>query len=73
MPYSNIVTAVLFGQLPFQAPPFNLDTLSAVLLELPVPIVEWAYLARLEPSGDAVEVEGVVANAPGYSALLARG
>jgi hypothetical protein len=34
--------------------------LSAVLLELPVPVVERADLARLEPSRDAVEVECVL-------------
>ncbi len=45
----------------------------AVLLELPVPVVEGTDLARLEPPRDAVEVEGVVAHAPGHGALLARG
>jgi hypothetical protein len=34
--------------------------LSTVLLELPVSVVQWADLARLEPSGDAVEVESVL-------------
>ena len=42
----------------------------AVLLELPVPVVEGADLPGLEPSRDAVEVECVVAHAPGHSALL---
>ena len=32
-----------------------------VLLELPVPIVQWAYLSCLEPSRDAVKVKGVLA------------
>ena len=41
-----------------------------VLLELPVPVVERANLPCLEPPGDAVEVEGVVAHAPRHSALL---
>ena len=32
----------------------------SVLLELPVPVVQGTNLSGLEPSGDAVEVEGVV-------------
>lgn len=35
-------------------PPYHL---SAVLLELPVPVVKRANLAGLQPSGNAVEVE----------------
>lgn len=34
--------------------------LPSVLLELPVSVIEWAYLSGLEPSRDAVEVEGVL-------------
>ena len=45
----------------------------SVFLELPVPVVEGADLPGLEPSGDAVEVEGVVAHPPGHCALLAGG
>lgn len=45
----------------------------ADLLEVPVSIVEWAHLSRLEPSTDAVEMEGMIAHTPGYSALVARG
>jgi hypothetical protein len=33
---------------------------TTVLLEFPVPIVERTHLARLEPPGDAVEVESVL-------------
>merc|ERR1719375_590070 len=44
----------------------------AVLLELPLGVVEGADLAGLQPAGDAVEVEGVVAHAPGDRALLGR-
>ena len=44
-----------------------------VLLELPVPVVEGAHLPGLEPPGDAVEVEGVVAHPPGHRALLTGG
>lgn len=47
--------------------------LSAVLLELPVSVVERADLAGLEPTRDAVEVEGVIADAPSHSALFAGG
>ena len=42
----------------------------SILLELPVPVVERADLPGLEPPGDAVEVEGVVAHAPRDGALL---
>eukprot|EP00307_Rebecca_sp_RCC1486_P012343 CAMPEP_0119434086 /NCGR_PEP_ID=MMETSP1335-20130426/50488_1 /TAXON_ID=259385 /ORGANISM="Chrysoculter rhomboideus, Strain RCC1486" /LENGTH=371 /DNA_ID=CAMNT_0007459937 /DNA_START=234 /DNA_END=1349 /DNA_ORIENTATION=+ len=35
--------------------------LAAVLLELPVAVVEWAHLPRLQPAADAVEMERVVA------------
>ena len=52
--------------------PFRLF-LVPVLLELPVPVVEWADLPGLEPPRDAVEVEGVVAHAPRDRALLRRG
>jgi hypothetical protein len=45
--------------------------LPTILLELPVSVVERADLAGLEPSGDAVEVEGVIADTPGNSAFLA--
>lgn len=47
--------------------------LSAVLLELPVSVVQRAHLSCLQPSGDAVEVECVIADAPCDGALLARG
>ena len=47
--------------------------LMPVLLELPVSVVKGADLPGLEPSGDAVEVEGVVAHPPGHCALLAGG
>ena len=42
----------------------------AILLELPVPVVERANLPSLEPPGDAMEVEGMVAHAPRDRALL---
>ena len=47
--------------------------LVSVLLELPVPVVQGADLPGLQPPGDAVEVEGVVAHPPGHGALLAGG
>jgi len=47
------------------------DCLTAVLLELPVSVVQRADLASLEPTRDAMEMEGVIADAPGYGAFLA--
>ena len=46
------------------------NVLSAVLLELPLAIVQWADLPSFEPAGDAMEVEGMVADAPCYRAIL---
>jgi len=45
----------------------------SILLELPFAIVERTDLTSFEPSGDAVEVEGVVTDAPGHRAFLTRG
>ena len=45
----------------------------SIFLELPVPVVEGTDLPGLQPPGDAVEVEGVVAHPPGHGALLAGG
>lgn len=45
----------------------------SVLLELPLPVVQRAHLPGLEPPRDAVEVECVVADAPGHGALLRGG
>ena len=47
--------------------------LSAVSLVFPVPVAQGADAPGLEPPGDAVEVEGVVAHPPGHCALLAGG
>jgi len=46
--------------------------LSTILLELPVSVVEGADLTRLQPAGNAVEMESVITNTPGNGALLAR-
>merc|ERR1712188_67685 len=43
-----------------------------VLLKLPLGVVQGTDLPGLEPATDAVEVEGVVAHAPGHRALHAR-
>lgn len=45
----------------------------AVLLELPVTVVQGTYLSSFQPAADTVEVEGVVAHTPRYSTLLAGG
>ena len=44
----------------------------AVFLELPISVVQGANLSRFQPSGDAVEVERVVAHSPGHRALFWR-
>ena len=44
-----------------------------VLLELPVPVIQRTDLSSLEPPGDAMEVEGVVAHASSHGALLGSG
>lgn len=43
---------------------------SAILLELPVAVIERANLPRLQPAADAVEVERVVAHTPRNRALV---
>jgi len=50
--------------------PFR-KTLTTILLELPVSIVQWTDLTCLQPPGDAMEVECVVADTPSHSTLLA--
>lgn len=47
--------------------------LVAVLLELPLPVVQRAHLSGFEPAGNTVKVEGMVTNAPGHSTFLAGG
>ena len=44
--------------------------LPAILLEFPIPIVKWANLTSLQPAGNAVKVESMIAHSPGYCALL---
>lgn len=44
-----------------------------VACEFPLPIVEWTHGARLQPTADAVKVEGVIALAPRDCALVRRG
>lgn len=52
---------------------FVATLLVTIFLEVPFTIVQRADLTRLQPTWDAMEVEGVVANAPGNGALLAGG
>lgn len=42
----------------------------AVFLKLPFPVVQGADLPRLQPPGNAVKVESMVADSPGNSALV---
>ena len=46
--------------------------LSSILLEFPLPVIKWTHLPCLQPPGDAVEVEGVIAHTPRNGALLTR-
>ena len=46
---------------------------STVLLEFPVSVVEWTHLPRLQPSRNAMEMEGMVADPPGDRALFSGG
>jgi hypothetical protein len=39
----------------------DIEFSTTILLELPISIVEWADLTCLQPSGDAVEMKGVLA------------
>ena len=43
------------------------------LVKFPLPVVKGTDLSGLEPAGDAVEVEGVIAHTPGYRTLLTGG
>merc|ERR1719422_467602 len=47
--------------------------LTSIFLELPVPVAQGTNISGLEPSGDAVEVEGVIAHPPSHSALFTGG
>lgn len=46
------------------------SSLTSQLLELPLAIVQRADGARLEPARNAMEVIGMIADAPGHGALL---
>ena len=48
----------------------SVSSFVAVPLELPVFVVKWAAVLLFEPPRNAVEVERVVASAPGGSALI---
>ena len=43
------------------------------LVELPLSVVQGTDLSGLEPARDTVEVEGMVAHAPGHRTLLTGG
>jgi len=47
--------------------------LVAVFLEFPLPVIERTDLACLEPAGNAMEVESVIADTPSDGALLGSG
>ena len=47
--------------------------LTSIFLELPVPVAQGTNISGLEPSGDAVEVEGVVAHPPSHGAFFTGG
>jgi len=45
--------------------------LTAILLELPVAVIQWTHIARLQPARDAMEMERVIANTPRNRAIVA--
>jgi len=49
----------------------DLRPLSTILLQFPLTVVKWAHMTGLEPSGDTVEVERVIADTPSDSTPLA--
>merc|ERR1719270_2407337 len=53
--------------------PVHIILLMSIFLELPVPVVKGTNLSGLEPSGDAVKVEGVGAHPPGHGAFFTGG
>jgi hypothetical protein len=51
----------------------HVTTSTTVLLELPVPVVEWTDLARLQPPRNAVEVESMLYDVTVSCGLFRRG
>ena len=47
--------------------------LLSVTLEVPLRVTQWANVSRSQPTRDAMEVEGVIADAPCHRALLRCG
>jgi len=45
-------------------------SLSTIFLEFPISVVEWADLTSLQPSRDAVEMEGMIADSPSNGTLF---
>lgn len=45
----------------------------AILLKLPLPVIQGTHLSCLEPARDTMEVECMIADTPGNSTLLTCG
>lgn len=48
----NFLSGLLLGP--------GIEALPTILLKLPISVVQWTYLTSLKPSGDTVEMEGVL-------------
>ena len=67
---SGLQNPNLSPNIPFQ---IHIILLMSIFLELPVPVVKGTNLSGLEPPGNAVKVEGVIAHSPSHRAFFTGG